>query len=159
MTIRLFILCLIISTPAHTKPLTLHLAEGKSLQLPYSEIENRLPMYSFSTSLPWYANEQSFVGFRLQDLIQQYQISTPAYITLSALNDYRADVDWSDITHFNPIIAYKRNGREMRVREKGPYWFVFDLKRYPALDNHIYYEKMVWQISDIRFHNKLSGLK
>ncbi len=73
MTIRRFILCLIISIPALNKPLTLHLAEGKSLQRPY--------------------------------------------------------------------------------------WFVFDLKRYPALDNHIYYENMVWQISDIRFHDKLSGLK
>ncbi|MGR5541395.1 hypothetical protein ACPV5V_22860, partial [Vibrio campbellii] len=62
----------------------------------------------------------------------------------------------SEITHFNPIVAYRLNGEEIKIRDKGPYWLVFDVQRYPALDDHTYYEKMVWQISDILFHYQSS---
>ncbi|MGR5260132.1 molybdopterin-dependent oxidoreductase [Vibrio astriarenae] len=136
--------------------LTLHPKTGRTLTLSLQQIEQSLPMHSFSTKLPWHDEELDFSGFRLDELIEHFEIAPPTHVTISALNDYRADIHWSEITHFNPIVAYRLNGEEIKIRDKGPYWLVFDVQRYPALDDHTYYEKMVWQISDILFHYQSS---
>ncbi|EEX64516.1 hypothetical protein VCJ_003050 [Vibrio metoecus] len=83
--------------------------------------------------------------------MQQDQVSS---VTFIALNDYAANISIADIEQYEPIVAYYLDGTEMKIRNKGPFWLVYNLDKNPKLNNPIYYTHMVWQISHILIHKK-----
>ncbi len=42
----------------------------------------------------------------------------------------------------------------MRVRDKGPFWLVYDLTTHPEIDEPMHYTLMVWQIKEIQIHTR-----
>ena len=83
---------------------------------------------------------------------QQLGVEDTLAVSFIALNDYAASTTIENILKYDPIVAYKMNGEKMKVRNKGPYWLVFNLDKYPEIDNTAFHSQMVWQIDEIKIH-------
>lgn len=83
-----------------------------------------LPLTTIRTSTSWTEGEQVFDGVALTDLLAQAGVSGTTIRAL-ALNDYEIEFPLAAALENNAMIAYRRNGEAMSVREKGPYWIVF----------------------------------
>ncbi|MGF1679821.1 oxidoreductase [Photobacterium minamisatsumaniensis] len=136
---------------AYAPPLTLSGAttsgEKISITLERSKLES-LPQSSLSTRLPWFEGTAEFEGVLLSDLLNTYSLSYKT-ITVTALNDYQVDVSQQYLDEFNPLIAIKKNGKYLKVRNYGPYWLVASIDAYPELAQTEHLGKMVWQIEFI----------
>ncbi|WP_445679073.1 hypothetical protein [Radicibacter daui] len=71
-------------------------------------------------------------------------------IRLTALNDYSITIPVSDITTYQPILAYSRDGQDIAIRDKGPLIVIYPFGRYPELEQQIYLNRTIWQVGEIR---------
>jgi hypothetical protein len=70
-------------------------------------------------------------------------------LRIAALNDYSADIDVADTESIDVILAFKRNGKYMPVRERGPLLVVFPFSDEPDLKVQQRFIQSVWQVSRI----------
>ena len=101
---------------------------------------------SFETGTPWYKQPVKFEGVPLAKLMDALG-ATGERIVAIALNDYSAEVPMEDIKKYNVILALKRDGEYMPVRDKGPLFIVYPFDSNPDLKNPKYYSRSVWQIA------------
>lgn len=105
-----------------------------------------LGMIGFETSTPWYNVPVRFDGVlisRLLDSVGAYGDRLTAY----ALNDYQTDIPIEDFRRFGAILALKRDGQYMPVRDKGPLFIVYPYDSDPELKNQRYYTRSAWQVN------------
>lgn len=102
-----------------------------------------------TTSTPWTAPDTQFEGVKLSDLLAAHGITQFKQLKLTALNDYATIIPASDLTTWEPIVAIKRDGKPMTVRNLGPAWVIYPLSRFPEIDNPDTYQKMIWQLLSI----------
>ena len=50
---------------------------------------------------------------------------------------------------YDVILAYKRDGADLSVRDKGPYFVVFPFTDVPELANEGRFAQSVWQVNHI----------
>ncbi|ENM5881078.1 oxidoreductase [Vibrio metoecus] len=148
------ILTLLCSSFAYSSDISIQLANDPPEVFSLKQLSTDLPKVSFSTQLPWLQGEHQFTGFRVSDLLSYLQQDQVSSVTFIALNDYAANISIADIEQYEPIVAYYLDGTEMKIRNKGPFWLVYNLDKNPKLNNPIYYTHMVWQISHILIHKK-----
>ena len=91
-----------------------------------------LPKRQVKTQNPWEAGVATYEGVLLRDLLDTVE-ANGTVLRIAALNDYRADIDVADTQSIDVILAYKRNGEYMPVREKGPLFVVFPFSDEPSL--------------------------
>ena len=103
---------------------------------------------SFSTSTPWYKEPVRFEGVPLARLLDILGASGDRVIAV-ALSDYGAEIAMDDIRRFKVILALKRDGKYMTVRDKGPLFLVFPFDSDPELKAQKYYSRSVWELSRI----------
>ena len=63
------------------------------------------------------------------------------------MNDYETRIPMSDFNQFNVLLALKRNGEYMPVREKGPLFIVYPYDSSPELKSQKYYGRSAWQLA------------
>jgi hypothetical protein len=112
---------------------------------------SEFPQTEIATELPWIEGVTSFTGVQVADIFNHMKTPIPESITLVALNDYQIEVAVEDIKNYQPIIANRKNGQIMPVRDKGPFWLIFPLTDYPEINNTDYHAKMIWQLKEIRY--------
>ncbi len=120
--------------------------EAKSIAM--SDLQS-LPSETVVTALPWIEQRSAFTGVRLSDLVNHAFGELPDSVTLIGLNNYSATITRSDILEYQPLVAYLRDGKTMRIRHKGPYWVIYSLDAFPELDRDRYHSQMVWQLKEI----------
>jgi hypothetical protein len=103
-------------------------------------------MVALETSTPWFKDPVRFEGVPLAKLMDTVG-ATGERIVAVALNDYSAELPMEDVRKYNPILALKRNGEYMSVRDKGPLFIVYPFDSHPDLKNQKYYSRSVWQIA------------
>lgn len=142
---------LCISTFVSAYDLTIKLPDQAPIVLSMSELKSDLPVTGFTTHTPWDDSDQllSFTGFTMIDLLKYVKAKDVSSVTFFALNDYSASTSVEDLNNYKPIVAYSLNGEAMRVRDKGPFWFVYNMDAYPQTDSPEYHTQMVWQIKEI----------
>jgi hypothetical protein len=64
-----------------------------------------------------------------------------------ALNDYTTEIPVDDFTKYNVILALKRDGEYMPVRDKGPLFIVYPYDSDPELRSQKYYSRSAWQVA------------
>ncbi|UGA56672.1 oxidoreductase [Vibrio sp. VB16] len=109
-----------------------------------------MPSISYKTHLPWFTGEAEFTGVSLEYFLTKQFGAIPDIVTFRALNDYSVEIVKSDIEKFDPIIAYLKDGKEMTIREKGPYWIIYSLSDFPRIDDSLYHAQMIWQLEKIQ---------
>ena len=105
-----------------------------------------LGMTGFETSTPWYDAPVRFDGVlmsRLLDAVGAYGDRLTAY----ALNDYQTDIPVEDVRRFGALLALKRDGQYMPIRDKGPLFIVYPYDSNPELKNQRYYTRSAWQVN------------
>lgn len=108
----------------------------------------KLGVESFSTTTPWYDGKVTFEGVRMSKLMEAVG-ATGSTITVKALNDYATDIPMEDFKKYPVIMAIKRNGNYMPVRDKGPLFIVYPYDSDPDLKHQRFYSRSAWQVATI----------
>jgi len=103
---------------------------------------------SFKTSTPWFSNPVTFEGVPMAKLMEEVG-ATGERVAVVALNDYTSEVPIEDFAKHGVILALKRDGEYMPVRDKGPLFIVYPFDSNPELKSQKYYSRSVWQVKRI----------
>ncbi len=107
-----------------------------------------LGMDTIETMTPWYSNIVKFEGIRMDALMQQVG-ATGNSITAIALNDFSSEIPISDFNKYGVILALKRDGNYMPVRDKGPLFIIYPYDTSPELQAQKFYSRSAWQLSQM----------
>jgi hypothetical protein len=110
------------------------------------EMLEALGWTSFTTSTPWYDAPMTFAGVPMAKLMQTVGATGEAVVA-GALNDYETKIPTSDFTQFDVLLALKRNGEYMPVRDKGPLFIIYPFDRSAELKSQKYYGRSAWQLA------------
>jgi len=97
------------------------------------------------TSTIWTDGVSEFEGVKLSTLAKLFGIESGVFVGY-AINDYSVEIPVSDAYDHQPIIAYKRNGEFMSVRDKGPLWIIYPYDLDPATNTELIYSRSIWQL-------------
>lgn len=100
------------------------------------------------TATPWTDGVQEFIGVRLRDLLAAVNAQGRT-LAMTALNDYTVEIPATDADAYDVIIAYRRNGQAMPVRDKGPLWIIYPLDQHAELRDAEHQARMIWQLRRI----------
>ena len=105
----------------------------------------------FKTTTPWYNGEVSFEGVRM-DALMRHVGATGNSVLVTALNDFSTEIPVSDFSRHGVLLALKRDGNYMPVRDKGPLFIVYPFDSSPELKAQKYYSRSAWQAAkfDVR---------
>ena len=103
-------------------------------------------MGAIETTTPWYNGAVRFEGVRM-DALMQHVGATGESVTATALNDFSTDIPISDFSRFGVLLAIKRDGIYMPVRDKGPLFIVYPYDSSSELRSQKYYSRSAWQVS------------
>ncbi len=70
-------------------------------------------------------------------------------VVASALNDYESAIPMSDFDRYDVVLAMKRDGELMPIRDKGPLFIVYPFDSDPELRTEQYYSRAVWQVKEL----------
>ncbi len=73
--------------------------------------------------------------------------ATGSSLVAYALNDYSTEIPMEDFTRYPVMLALKRNGEYMPVRDKGPLFIVYPYDSSPELKHQKYYSRSAWQVA------------
>jgi hypothetical protein len=104
-----------------------------------------LPHYTIATATPWTDGVSRFEGVLMRDLLQHLGVNGTVG-TFIALNDYKVQIPVADFANYDVLLAYKRDGSYMPVRDKGPLWIIYPLDQHPELNSEETRSKMIWQV-------------
>jgi hypothetical protein len=90
-----------------------------------------LPVYSIQTSTNWTSTEL-WEGPRLMDVLEKAGMRGST-IRVVAYDDFSQEIPVSFIRQYQPILAYRENGRELRLDDFGPLFIIFPRDRYPDI--------------------------
>jgi hypothetical protein len=102
----------------------------------------------FETGTPWYSGRVRFDGVPMVKVMQAVGASGVT-VRATALNDYTTDIPFSDFERFGVLLATKRDGNYMPIRDKGPLFIVYPFDRFPELQTHQYYSRAAWQVASL----------
>lgn len=100
------------------------------------------------TTNPWYDGKTRFEGVHLDQLMKLVGAKGTT-IRIVALNDYVTTIPLDDFKKFKVILAMKRDGNFITVREKGPLFIIYPYDSDPQLKSQTYYTRSAWQVSEI----------
>ncbi len=100
------------------------------------------------TSTPWDKAPVVFSGVRLSDLLRHVR-ATGTVLKVVALNDFAAALPLSDVRSYEPLLATRRDGEPLAVRNKGPLFVVYPFDAHPDLRNEVIRARSVWQVKSI----------
>jgi hypothetical protein len=107
-----------------------------------------LGMVTVETTTPWYNGPVKFEGVPLDKLMKQVGAKGER-VSVVALNDYSSEIPIEDFAKYNVILALKRNGQYMPVRDKGPLFIIYPFDSNPELKSQTFYGRSVWQVAKI----------
>ena len=104
-----------------------------------------MPSVKFRTATPWTDEPADFEGVLIKDLLEAVSWKGKS-LKAAALNDYIVDLDADTLVSGGAILAYRVNGVDISVRNKGPLWIMFPFDDRPELKNEAVYIQSVWQL-------------
>jgi hypothetical protein len=103
---------------------------------------------SIETTTPWYNGPVKFEGVSLDKLMKQVGAKGQRVVAI-ALNDYSTEIPIEDFAKHGAILALKRNGEYMPVRDKGPLFIIYPFDSDPQLKSQTYYGRSAWQVAKL----------
>lgn len=107
-----------------------------------------LPLTEVRTANPWERGRVTYQGVLLRDLLH-YVKAHGKIVELSALNDFHTEISVADATEHNILLAFRRNGVELTVRDKGPFFVVFPFSDVSELKTEERFAQSIWQVNHI----------
>ncbi len=123
------------------------IAESGRIELRRSDIE-ALGLSTIRTTTPWHDGVQTFEGVPMTTLMDRIG-AKGSKIEVVALNKYRTAIPVEDFARHGPILALKRNGNYMEVRDKGPLFIIYPYDAKAELKSEQYFARSAWQVRAI----------
>lgn len=127
--------------------LTVTAADGAKKDFTRADLE-ALGTTVTRTATPWHDGVQTFEGPAL-DKILAAAGAKGVRAQVTALNKYTIEVPVEDFAKHGVILATKRNGEAMAVKDKGPLFVIYPFDARPDLKTELYYGRSVWQVRSI----------
>lgn len=145
--------------PAPAEPVVLTIrgrtgraAAGREVLCDMATLE-RLGLVRFTTPTAWTDGPVTFEGVLVSRLLEVLAVPPDVTtLTMTAINDYRVAIPVEDVRTWPVIIALRRDGKYMSVREKGPLWVVYPRHAFPVLATPKYNARWIWQLREIVIH-------
>lgn len=102
----------------------------------------------FKTVTPWYGGEVRFEGVRM-DALMRHVGATGDSVLATALNDFSTEIPVSDFSRYGVLLALKRDGNYMPVRDKGPLFIVYPYDSSPELKAQKFFSRSAWQVTKL----------
>jgi hypothetical protein len=109
------------------------------------EMLETLGLETVKTATPWHTGEVRFEGVPLKKLLANVGASGTT-VKAVALNDYVTTIPIEDFEKHGTILALKRDGQYMPVRDKGPLFIIYPYDSDPNLRSQMYYARSAWQV-------------
>ena len=107
-----------------------------------------LPLSEVRTRNPWEHGRVAYQGVLLRDLLR-YVKARGKTLEISALNDFHTEISVRDAEKFNILLAYRREGVDLTMRDKGPFFVVFPFSDNSKLETEKRFTQSIWQVSHI----------
>lgn len=127
--------------------LTLQDSQDQHTELSLADLD-ALPQITIRTETPWHSGMQEFRGPALLPLLRTYDMVDRGLLG-QALNGYNALLDVSSMTEAYPILATRRNGALMPIRDLGPLFIVFPYSTLGLKTSQIN-SQSIWQLYALR---------
>lgn len=121
--------------------------EGLEVRLDRAMLD-AMPKKQIKTENPWDHGPSVYEGVLLRDLMKFVKADGKT-ATFIALNDYKADMPVADMDKYDVILAYRRDGVDLPVRDKGPFFVIFPFTDVPELATEARFAQSVWQVNRI----------
>ena len=112
------------------------------------EMLESLGMESITTKTPWYDEPVTFEGVPLDELMELVGAKGDRVVAV-ALNDYTTEIPISDFEEYGTLLALKRDGEYMPIRDKGTLFVVYPYDSSSELQVQIYYGRSAWQLHEL----------
>ena len=122
-------------------------AEGKA-ELDRAMLE-QIGLVDVETWTPFTEGSSVWRGVPLRALLD-YVGGTGDKLEVSALDLYTIEMPTSDADEHGAFIALYKDGKALRVRDKGPAWILYPFVSDPSLDNEVIAGRCVWQLATLR---------
>ncbi|MDX6804544.1 molybdopterin-dependent oxidoreductase [Terrihabitans rhizophilus] len=110
------------------------------------EMLEALGMTQIQTKTPWYDGVSTFEGVPIARLMELVQ-AQGTKVTAIALNDYVTEIPMNDFSEHGVILALKREGQYLSVRNHGPLFIIYPFDSNPDLQSQTYFGRSAWQLS------------
>lgn len=122
--------------------------DGNARGFTLAQIE-ALGTYRITTKTFWPADDGTYEGIMLADLLKETGLQDLSMLQVTALNGYSVKIPSEDWTRWQVMLATRRDGRPITVRNKGPLRLIFSM----ALDEKLAERTMgthwAWMIKTI----------
>jgi len=105
-----------------------------------------LGLVTVRTRTPWTEGMAEFQGVLLRDVLRLVGAKRET-IHAAALNDYVAEIPSTDAAQHDVILALKKDGEYLTVRNMGPILVLYPFDSDPALQTEEVYARSVWQLA------------
>lgn len=105
-----------------------------------------LGLISLVTKTPWDQTPVEFSGVPLSTFAAAIG-ANGRDLRFVALNDYSVTIPAAD-QDYQPLLATRRNGSVLPVRDKGPLFLVYPFDQRPELSNETIFSRCIWQIAE-----------
>jgi hypothetical protein len=112
------------------------------------EMLEAMGMVKVTTLTPWYDSPSEFEGVSMRALMELVG-AEGTEVLATALNDYQSAIPMADFDRYIVVLALKRDGTPMPIRDKGPLFIVYPFDSDPRLQTEQYYGRAVWQLKEL----------
>lgn len=108
-----------------------------------------LPSRVTATHTPWTQGRVSFSGPLIRTLVERVADEGVQTVQVRALNDFAAEIPFSDVANYDVLLATRRDGAVMPVRDLGPLFILYPFDAHPELLNEDVRFRSVWQVREL----------
>jgi len=108
-----------------------------------------LPQVTIRTRTEFTDGVVEFIGPLARDAVAFIETGAATSLHLVAANDYAIDIPLSDLTDYDVILAMQTNGERLTIRDKGPIWLMYPLDDHAELQDPMYNNRLIWQLTFI----------
>lgn len=109
-----------------------------------------LPQVTHVVSTPWYLRKVAFQGPLLRDVLAAAGVDSGNVIDAVAVNDFTAEIPFSDARQYEVIVALRMDGKPMSPRDKGPLFVIYPYDQVPQQNLTHYYDLSMWQLDVLK---------
>ncbi|MDI3324096.1 hypothetical protein QKW35_06875 [Pontibacterium granulatum] len=135
------------TTQAGEKVILSVIDEGGTKAYSLKELDG-FKQHVIETSTPW-TERHAFSGPLLKDVLLKSGPYKGHTVKAYALNDYVVEINQDLLDNYPIILATRKDGNAMRIRDKGPIWLMLPLDQYPELDTRRMHGQMIWQLNKL----------
>lgn len=108
----------------------------------------QLGLVAMSVETPWTDPDTLFEGVPTRRILELVG-ARGRWVRATAANDYRVDIPLADLTEHDTLLAMRRDGEPMRLRDKGPLWILYADGDRPRVPEGELLARMVWQLTTL----------